>query len=281
LATPSEAADRPDAEALATLTGRIEIRNLTFGYNGFGRPEDDGQPATSEPVLKGVSFTVEPGTTCAIVGRTGSGKSTLVRLMARLYRPPDDTVFTDGVDVNRLRLADLRARTGFVPQESFLFSATIAENIAFGRPDAPAREIERLSRVASLAEEVAAFPAGLESIVGERGITLSGGQRQRVALARALCLEPTILILDDALSAVDTETEEAILRSLEETTRGMTKIVISHRVSTVRGADQIIVLDDGRIVERGSHAELMRARGLYADLVERQQLEEALEAVEG
>lgn len=281
LATPSEAADRPDAVAMTALAGRIEVRNLTFGYNGFGRPEDDGQPATSEPVLKGVSFTVEPGTTLAIVGRTGSGKSTLVRLMARLYRPPDDTVFTDGVDVNRLRLADLRARTGFVPQESFLFSATIAENIAFGRPDAPAHEIERLSRVASLAEEVAAFPAGLESVVGERGITLSGGQRQRVALARALCLEPTILILDDALSAVDTETEEAILRSLEETTRGMTKIIISHRVSTVRGADQIIVLDDGRIVERGSHAELMRAGGLYADLVERQRLEEALEAVEG
>ncbi len=279
LATPSEATDGPDAVSLPTRAGRIEIRGLTFGYDGA--PADDGRPAASGSVLNEVSITVEPGTTCAIVGRTGSGKSTLVRMLARLYRPPDGCVFIDGVDVNRIRLADLRACIGFVPQESFLFSTTIAENIAFGRPDTPPHEIERWCEVVRLTEEVAAFPGGLESVVGERGITLSGGQRQRVALARALCVGPAILILDDSLSAVDTETEEAILGALEEATRGMTKILISHRVSTVRDADQIVVLDDGRVAERGTHTELIRAGGLYADLVERQRLEEELEAVEG
>ncbi|MFQ5893708.1 MAG: ABC transporter ATP-binding protein, partial [Nitrospinota bacterium] len=174
LATPNEAADGPEAQAMPTPAGRIEIRGLTFAYNGAARPADDGQPAPAGPALTEVSFTIEPGTTCAIVGRTGCGKSTLVRLLARLYRPPDGTVFIDGVDVNRLRLAELRARMGYVPQESFLFSTTIAENIAFGRPDTPAHQIERLSEVVSFSEEVAAFPAGLESVVGERGITLSG-----------------------------------------------------------------------------------------------------------
>lgn len=282
LATASETADRPDAEPLTEVKGRIEVRGLNFGYNGASGAADDGDRPRygDEPVLKDVSLTIEPGETCAVVGPTGSGKSTLVRLLARLYEPPEGCVFIDGVDINRLKIADLRARLGFVPQESFLFSTTIAENIAFGRPGAAREDIQRLSDLASLTEEVSGFASGLESVVGERGITLSGGQRQRVALARALCVEPSILILDDSLSAVDTETEEAILASLGEATRQMTKIVISHRISTVQGADQIVVLDEGRVVERGRHEELIKAGGLYARLAERQRLEEALEAVD-
>lgn len=278
LATSSEAADGPEPQALSEIKGKIEIRGLTFGYNGAASPTDGDQTYTAGPVLTDISLTIEPGTTCAIVGPTGSGKSTLVRLLARLYRPPDGTIFIDGVDINRVKIADLRARMGFVPQESFLFSTSIAENIAFGRPDTSREEIQRLSDIASLTEEVSSFASGLESVVGERGITLSGGQRQRVALARSLCIEPAILVLDDAMSAVDTETEEAILNSMDTATREMTKILISHRVSTVQGADQIVVLDEGRVIEQGSHEELLRAGGLYAKLAERQRLEEALEA---
>lgn len=281
LATASEAADMPDAEALPDVKGRIEVRGLNFSYNGASAADDGDRPRQgAEPVLKDVSLTIEPGTTCAVVGPTGSGKSTLVRLLARLYKPPEGTVFIDEVDINRLKIADLRARLGFVPQESFLFSTTIADNIAFGRPGVAREEIQRLSDLASLTDEVSGFASGLDSMVGERGITLSGGQRQRVALARALCIEPAILILDDSLSAVDTETEETILTSLDEATRKMTKIVISHRVSTVQSADQIVVLDEGRVVERGRHEELIKAGGLYARLAERQRLEEALEAVD-
>jgi ATP-binding cassette subfamily B protein len=277
LATPSEAADGPGAVALPDPEGKIEVRGLSFSYNGA---TSAGEESPSRQALEDVTLTIAPGTTCAILGPTGSGKSTLLRLMARLYKPPDGTVFIDGMDINKIQIADLRRRLGFVPQESFLFSTTIAANIAFGRPDAPIDEVRRLSDVASLTDEVTSFASGLESVVGERGITLSGGQRQRVALARALCIEPTILILDDALSAVDTETEEAILNSLKETTGKMTKIVISHRVSTVKGADQILVLDEGRVVERGRHEELLGAGGVYARLAERQRLEEALKAAD-
>jgi ATP-binding cassette subfamily B protein len=258
-----------EAAALAAtgVRGEIEIRHLTFAYG-------------DRAILSDISLRVPAGSTTAIVGATGSGKSTLLSLLPRLHDAPPSTVFIDGVDVRHIPLAALRGAIGFVPQEPFLFSATLAENIAFGLHDdetSPER-IERAAAVARLDKDVAGFPRGYETMVGERGITLSGGQKQRTAIARAVVTDPRILILDDALSAVDTYTEEEILQRLSGVMRERTSLIVSHRISTVRGADQILVLDAGRIVERGTHDELLERNGLYADLHRKQLLEEELAA---
>jgi ATP-binding cassette subfamily B multidrug efflux pump len=251
---------------LIELRGTIEFRGVSMDY-GTGR------------ALDGVDLTIPAGATIAVVGHTGCGKSTLVSLIPRLMDPTSGVVTLDGIDLRHLDPADLRRQIGFVPQETFLFSATIAENIAFGVDTATAEEIRRAAEAAGLAADIEGFPAGYETMVGERGITLSGGQKQRTAIARAILRNPRILILDDALSSVDTLTEEQILTHLAAVMRGRTVILISHRVSTVRQADRIVVLEKGRIVEQGTHAELIESGGYYADLSQKQMLEEELEAI--
>jgi ATP-binding cassette, subfamily B, multidrug efflux pump len=253
-----------------TFAGGIEIRNLTFRF-----------PATERPVLEGISLRIEPGQTVAFVGHTGSGKSTLVSLLPRLHEPPPGTVFIDSADVREIPLARLRAAISMVPQEPFLFSETIAENITFGVDAAEeglTARMEEAAAVARLDKDVETFPKRYDTLVGERGITLSGGQKQRTALARALAVDPRILILDDALSAVDTYTEEEILSRLRQVMRQRTSIIVAHRISTVQHADQIFVLERGRVVERGGHAELVAAGGLYAAMYRKQLLEEELQA---
>jgi ATP-binding cassette subfamily B protein len=229
--------------------------------------------------LKKVDLEIGAGATVAVVGHTGSGKSTLVSLIPRLLDATAGSVLVDGFDVRALDPAQLRRHIGFVPQETFLFSATLAENIAWGVPGADRASIERAAGLAGLASDIADFPAGLDTMVGERGLTLSGGQKQRTAIARALLRDPCILILDDALASVDTVTEERILEGLTQVMRGRTTILISHRVSTVRHADRIFVLEHGKLVEQGTHAELIGNGGYYADLYRKQLLEEELEAI--
>jgi ATP-binding cassette, subfamily B, multidrug efflux pump len=269
---------------MVPLTGAIEIRHLTFTY-----------PGTEHPVLDDVSIRIERGQTVAFVGATGSGKSTLISLLPRLHEPPQGTVFMDGVDVREIPLERLRGAIGLVPQEPFLFSDTVAENIAFGvghgrtrnddshgktrnNTDAGDTRLQEIAAIARLDKDIESFPKGYETAVGERGITLSGGQKQRTALARALMVDPKVLILDDALSAVDTYTEEEILTRLKGVMRQRTSIIVAHRISTVRDADQIFVLDHGRIAERGDHDALVARDGLYALLYKRQLLEEELAA---
>jgi ATP-binding cassette subfamily B protein len=229
--------------------------------------------------LRNVSLRVEAGQTAAIVGRTGSGKSTLLQLIPRLFDTDEGSVLVDGIDVRRLDPAVLRSRIGFVPQETFLFSTTIEENIAFGVPDATHAQIAAAAEKAGLASDIAAFPEGFATMIGERGITLSGGQKQRTAIARAILREPLILILDDALSSVDTVTEETILHHLRTVMKGRTALFVSHRVSTVKDADVIFVLDQGVIVESGTHEQLIARGGYYAELHSRQALEDELEQV--
>jgi ATP-binding cassette, subfamily B, multidrug efflux pump len=262
----------PEAGRLVVLpevAGAIEFRDLTFAYG-------------DRAVLEHVSVRIEAGQTVALVGPTGSGKSTLISLLPRLVDPPPGTVFIDGVDVRDLSLSQLRGAIGFVPQEAFLFSESIADNIAFGVGGGAAADralVEWAAGVARLDKDVAGFPNGYDTMVGERGITLSGGQKQRVAMARALMVDPRILVLDDALSAVDTYTEEEILGRLKGVMRERTSIIVSHRVSTVRHADLILVLGHGRLIERGTHDELVRRDGFYAELYRKQLLEEELAEV--
>lgn len=268
LDTEPDIVDVDDPVDPGTLQGAVAFRSLSFRYG-----ED-------EPwVLRDVDVSVDAGTTVALVGRTGTGKSTLLSLLPRLVDPPEDAVFVDGVDVRQLPLELLRQSIGMVPQETFLFSTTLRDNIAFGRPEATEEEVAWAAEMAGLSVDLDSFPKGLETLVGERGITLSGGQKQRVALARALLRKPRILLLDDCLSAVDTQTEEKILDNLRRVFQGRTVLLVSHRISTVKDADLILVLEGNHIVERGSHEELVALGGRYADLRARQLLEEELAAV--
>jgi ATP-binding cassette subfamily B protein len=249
------------------LQGDIEFHNLTFSYNG-------------KPVLKNISLRIPRGRTVAIVGATGSGKSTLVQLIPRLYDAPPQSLFIDGVPIEKIPLDVLRRAIGFIPQDTFLFGETIRENVAFGVESASDAEVERAARISNIYDDVQQFPLGFNTIVGERGITLSGGQKQRTAISRAVIRDPRILILDDALSSVDTYTEERILHELSDVMKGRTSILISHRVSTVKDADEIVVMDRGEIVERGNHETLLAHGGYYAELHQRQLLEEELEVSE-
>ncbi|MBP1653555.1 MAG: ABC-type multidrug transport system component [Bacteroidetes bacterium] len=267
LDTVPEIADGPGTDAgITSLRGEIEFRDVTFTHRGANRP-----------TLSGVTLRVPAGTSLAIVGYTGSGKSTLVNLIPRLYDVTSGSVLIDGRDVRTIPLAVLRRSIGCVPQETFLFSQTLAQNIAYGTDGAAYEEMLDSARVSRIARDVEEFPSGYETMLGERGITLSGGQKQRTSLARALMRRPSILILDDALSAVDTVTEEEILSGLRSVMKERTSILISHRISTVQAADQIVVLHEGSIVERGTHVELVERGGIYADLHRKQQLEEELE----
>jgi ATP-binding cassette, subfamily B, multidrug efflux pump len=244
----------------------VEFRGVWFAYPGA---RERGA------VLQDISFRVEAGRSLAVVGATGAGKSTLVDLLVRTYDPDRGAVLIDGVDLRRLSLAELRRAVGFVPQETFLFSETLRENVLLGAPDDG--RLERVAEVAQLTEALPALPAGYDTMLGERGINLSGGQKQRSAIARALAQDPPVFVLDDALSAVDAQTEAKILRALRGALAGRTSIIVSHRLAAVREADWILVLDDGRIVEQGTHAELIARGGRYWELLRRQQLEEELE----
>ncbi|MBD5471165.1 MAG: ABC transporter ATP-binding protein [Lachnospiraceae bacterium] len=259
-----EIADKEDVEDIDRIRGDICFKHLTFIHRGH-----------SEPTLKDISLEIKAGTTLAVVGRTGNGKSTLVNLLLHLYQTKPGMIFIDGTDINSIPLKALRENIAYVPQDNFLFSDTLKSNIAFGTDDEEMEEIVRATKTACIHDNIIAFPDGYDTIVGERGVTLSGGQKQRSSIARAIKKDAPILILDDSLSAVDTDTEEKILRNLKENRSGKTTILIAHRISTIQNADLILVLEDGEAKECGNHQELMELGGIYKDMFEKQQLEAA------
>jgi ATP-binding cassette subfamily B protein len=262
-----EICDGPGIEPLPAVRGTVEFRDVDFAYRTAGN---------GHQVLDRVSFRVEPGQKLALVGRTGAGKSTIAMLLPRMFDVSGGQILVDGRDIRSLPLAQLRRSIGFVPQDPFLFSTTVRENVSFGREGATDADVRWAAAVAGVADDIASFPRGYDTVVGERGVTLSGGQKQRLTLARAVLTDPRILILDDALSSVDTRTEGAILAALQEVMRQRTSIIIAHRISTIQEADLIAVVDDGRVVEVGDHASLLARDGLYADLFRQQRLEEEL-----
>ena len=265
----------------ARINGEIEFRNLTFAYPtsiaGNGTKGSNGQGGSARPVLKNVNLKIPAGSTLAIIGPTGSGKTTLAALIARLWEAPAGAILIDGRPIQEWPLETLRRAIGYVPQDTYLFSDTVAGNIAFGLEKFEIGQVREAAEIASLDGDIQDFAKQYETTVGERGITLSGGQKQRSAIARAVVRDPRILILDDSLSAVDTQTEEKILSRLRGVMHGRTTILIAHRTSTVREADQIVVLKDGELIERGTHDELLARQGYYADLYQKQLLEEELE----
>ena len=257
-----EIADWPEARDEGPVEGRVEAKGLTFRYAG-----------REEPVLENVSFTLEKGQTLGVVGRTGTGKTTLVNLLMRVFEPAEGQLFVGGREIHQIPLKQLRETCGYVPQDNFLFSDTISENIRFGDRQKSQEDIEAAAKAACVHENIVDFAEGYNTMVGERGVSLSGGQKQRIAIARALILDPEILILDDSVSAVDTDTEEKILQHLRETRKGKTNIIIAHRISTLQDADKIIVIDGAHIAEMGTHEQLVAQGGIYADMYNRQLLE--------
>jgi ATP-binding cassette subfamily B protein len=265
-----EISDSPEVFALDSLIGRIEAKGLTY----FGR---DG----GEPLLKDIYLNIHEGERMAIVGRTGSGKSVFCNLLARILEAPTGCVFFGGIEIHRIPLRVLRRSIGYVPQDTILFSDTIRENIAFGIPDVAYEKIEEAAHIAQIYEDIMGFPKGMDTVVGEKGITLSGGQRQRIAIARAILMNPPIFVMDDALSSVDMQTEELILVGLEKFLRGRTSILITHRNAPLRRVDRIVVLDHGSIAEIGNHQSLLSQGGIYSDLYWQRQLEEEIDRENG
>jgi len=258
------------SDARRAIAGTIELRALSFAYSG-------GQ----KPVLDGISLTIPAGSVCGMIGDTGSGKSTLVSLLLRLHEPPDSSILIDGTDIKQIPLGDLQRAIGYVAQDVFLFSGSVRENLQLGMEGAngDTARIEEAARIAQLLPTIESFGRGFETVIGERGVRLSGGQKQRTALARALIKNPPILILDDAFSSVDVETEEEILRELRKFMRGRTTLLVSHRISSVRDADVIVHLREGKIIEQGTHGELLGRRGAYFELFRRQSLEREVETI--
>jgi ATP-binding cassette subfamily B protein len=265
---PRESGPDPDLSGEDAPSGDLSVRGLEFSF-----------PGASKPAIRNISFELKTGKTLGILGRVGSGKTTLLKLLPRLLDAGEGRIFLGGRDICSYPLSTLRGSFGFVPQDSFLFSASLRENILFGDPGLSGERFAEVTRITSLERDLKLFPEGWDTIVGEKGLTLSGGQKQRVAIARALAIDPEILVLDDALSAVDAETEEHILRNLIEERRGKTTIIVSHRVSTLRHADSVLVLSDGTMIQHGSHTELMEDReGFYAEIAGLQELEAGVSA---